>query len=299
MERQRLPWDSIHHEKNCFNFFLLMQSFFSKISNAPILIRLSVFILILLCLWLPIAAPIYYWGTDPNWVSILTMLVLYVEFIILVKWWGKRIYEQPRILKSYGLEFTRQNLQGWLQGLIVGCFSLITLFSVEAALGFLTWDPAPPNFLILILEGFLIALGVSFAEELLFRGWLWDELRRDYSPGIAFWSNTLIFALLHFIKPLSEIIRTWPQFPGLVILGMILLWAKQSYQGRLGLPIGIHGGLVWAYYGINVGQLVQYSSSVPEWITGVDQNPLAGVMGLIWLSLLGFWLYQQISRKKI
>lgn len=299
MERQRLPWDSIHPDKNYFNFFLLMQSFFSKISNAPILIRLSVFILILLCLWLPIAAPIYYWVTDPNWVSILTMLVLYVEFIILVKWWGKRIYEQPRILKSYGLEFTRQNLQGWLQGLIVGCFSLITLFSVEAALGFLTWDPAPPNFLILILEGFLIALGVSFAEELLFRGWLWHELRRDYSPGIAFWSNTLIFALLHFIKPLSEIIHTWPQFPGLVILGMILLWAKQSYQGRLGLPIGIHGGLVWAYYGINVGQLVQYSSSVPEWITGVDQNPLAGVMGLIWLSLLGFWLYQQISRKKI
>jgi LPXTG-motif cell wall-anchored protein len=34
---------------------------------------------------------------------------------------------------------------------------------------------------------------------------------------------------------------------------------------------------------INVGQMVQYSGAVPKWITGVDKNPLAGIMGLVFL----------------
>ncbi|MEQ8960279.1 MAG: CPBP family intramembrane glutamate endopeptidase, partial [Coleofasciculus sp. C2-GNP5-27] len=78
---------------------------------------------------------------------------------------------------------------------------------------------------------------------------------------------------------------TLPGFPGLVLLGLTLVWAKRG-QGRLGLPIGLHAGLVWGYYLINVGQLVQYSGQVSPWITGVDGNPIAGVMGLAFLMVL-------------
>jgi membrane protease YdiL (CAAX protease family) len=141
-----------------------------------------------------------------------------------------------------------------------------------------------------ILEGLASALGIGFAEELLFRGWLLDELQRDYHPRVALWADSTLYALLHYIKPLQEILRTWPGFPGLLLLGLTLVWAKRSRRGRLGLPIGLHAGLVWGYYIINVGQLVQYSGQVPEWITGVDRNPLAGVMGLLFLGVLAFWM---------
>jgi hypothetical protein len=107
--------------------------------------------------------------------------------------------------------------------------------------------------------------------------------------------------VLHFIKPLPEVIRTFPQFPGLVLLGLALVWAKRStrrqlrltgvqHQGRLGLPIGLHAGLVWGYYMIHVGQLARYSGQVPQWLTGIDQNPLAGGAGLVFLMLLAAYM---------
>jgi hypothetical protein len=35
---------------------------------------------------------------------------------------------------------------------------------------------------------------------------------------------------------------------------------------------------------------VKYSNNVSPWITGVDNNPLAGLMGLLFLSVLAFWM---------
>jgi hypothetical protein len=53
--------------------------------------------------------------------------------------------------------------------------------------------------------------------------------------------------------------------------------------------MGLHGGLVWGYYILNVGELVKYSDIVPTWITGIDHNPLAGIMGIFFLSILVLW----------
>jgi len=214
------------------------------------------------------------------------MGLLFGEFLLLLRWWGKKIYRRTQLLKSYGLLGTRQNGLELLKGLSIGLLITLALFTLEALLGWLEFQK--PQILLpqLILEGFASALGIGFAEELVFRGWLWDELQRDYRPQVALWADAIIFAALHFLKPLSEMIRTLPTFPALLLLGLTMVWAKQSSQGRLGLPIGLHAGLVWGYYIINVGQLVQYSDQVSPWITGVDGNPIAGLMGLLFLGLL-------------
>jgi membrane protease YdiL (CAAX protease family) len=261
--------------------------------------RLAIFILVLLLLWLPVAAPIYLLVPDSNLVSILTLLVLYGEFIALVKFWGKQVHREPQIFKRYGLQGSRQNWMEWLAGLGGGLAIALSLFTVEGWLGWLVWQ-SPTVFLPkLILEGWLSAVAIGFAEELLFRGWLLDELERDYRPSITIWATALIFALLHFIKPLAEVLRTFPQFPGLILLGIILVWAKRGSGGRLGLSMGLHGGLVWGYYIINVGQLTKYSGQVPDWLTGVDRNPLAGVMGLLFLSAIAWWMRQRSIKNSI
>ncbi|MFM9160282.1 MAG: lysostaphin resistance A-like protein, partial [Dolichospermum sp.] len=149
----------------------------------------------------------------------------------------------------------------------------------------------------IILEGLLVGFGIGFAEELLFRGWLLDELQRDYKLNIAFWIDAILFAVTHFIKTLEAIIHTLPQFPALVLLGLTQVWGKRWKRGRLGLPIGLHGGLVWGYYIINVGQLTQYSGQVPDWVTGVNNNPLQGVMGILFMAGLAWWTgVQQLKR---
>ncbi|MFM7615831.1 MAG: type II CAAX prenyl endopeptidase Rce1 family protein, partial [Synechococcales cyanobacterium] len=123
---------------------------------------------------------------------------------------------------------------------------------------------------------------------LLFRGWLLDELNRDYDPRLSTAINAILFAVAHFIRPISAIVSTLPQFPALVLLGLTQVWGKHKKRGRLGLPMGLHGGLVWGYYIINVGGLVQPSGVVPDWVTGVNNNPFQGIVGMLGMALLAY-----------
>ncbi|MEP0800499.1 CPBP family intramembrane metalloprotease [Funiculus sociatus GB2-A5] len=269
------------------------------LAQYPAPVRLGLFVLSLLSIWLPLAAPIYIFVKDTNLVTILTMGLLFVEFLLLLRFWGQNVYQQSHLLRSYGLQGTRRNGLELLSGLGVGVIITFSLFWLEGLLGWLVWQSPTVVLPRLIVEGLASALGIGLAEELVFRGWLLDELERDYRPRLVLWADVLIFALLHFLKPPAEILRTLPGFPGLILFGLTLVWAKRGSKGRLGLPIGLHAGMVWGYYIINVGQMVQFSGLVSDWITGVDKNPLAGAMGLMFLGVLAFLMRMRSRSPKI
>lgn len=263
-------------------------------ANYPAPYRLGIFILLLLLLWLPGAIPLYlFFKNDPNLTTIVTMGLLYLEFVGLLFIWNLKVYNDPYWWRQYGLVFSRKNGVEWLNGLTIGLFFTLSLFILESLLGWVDFTQPSETIVRIILEGLLSAMGIGLAEELFFRGWLLEELKRNYLPQTVLWTNALIFAGLHFIKPLPEIIRTFPQFPALVLLGLTLVWAKRSRHNRLGICIGLHGGLVWGYYILNVGKLIEYTGQVSPWITGIDNNPIAGLMGLIFLGMLGFWMRRQ------
>lgn len=265
----------------------------SQVSQYPAYIRIFIFLIILIVLWLPLAIPIYLSiPNDPNLVTILTMGLLYIGFLTLLKFWNQWVVKTPQWLDYYGLEWRKKTGIYYLQGLSVGLIFTFALFLTEAALGWIKLHSSPLFLLRIILEGGLSAAGIGFAEEVFFRGWILKELEKDYSLKLSLWSNAIFFATLHFIKPLSEIQRTFPQFPALVLLGLILVWSKRQKRNNLGISIGIHSGLVWGYYIFNVGKLVTYNDSIHPWILGIDRNPLAGIMGLFFLSLLAFWVHK-------
>jgi uncharacterized protein len=62
------------------------------------------------------------------------------------------------------------------------------------------------------------------------------------------------------------------------------------------MSIGIHAGLVWAYYIFNIGQLLEYRDRVSPWITGIDNNPIAGAMGLLFLGILAGWMRKKAKK---
>ena len=263
---------------------------FTKCSRYPAPARLGIFVITLLLLWLPLAGPIYwFWGAGNN-ISIVTILILYGEFIVLLRLWGQRVHQQTQPLKNHGLVINRKNGLDLFKGIIIGLLSLLCLFLFEGGLGWLNWQ-SPTQFLPkVMLEGLIVALGVGLAEELMFRGWLVDELQWDYGSKASVWLSSTLYALLHFVKPFAEIWRTSPSFPGLLLLGLTLGWTRIVRKGRLGFPIGLHAGLVWGYYVTNVGDLVLYTGQVPVWVTGIDRNPLAGSMGLLFLGLMALGL---------
>ncbi|MGK7950314.1 MAG: lysostaphin resistance A-like protein [Xenococcaceae cyanobacterium] len=269
------------------NFWLYL---ITKLRTASSVVRIISFLTCLILIWLPLAIPIYLlFSQDPNLVTILTMGLLFIEFLLSIQTWGKYIDREANNLGKFGLVWTRKNGIELINGLAIGFCFCLSLFVLEAILGWVEFNT--PSFLLvrIVLEGLLSALGIALAEELFFRGWILEELQRDYPQKTTAWIDAAIFAVAHFIKPLTEVLRTLITFPALFLLGLTLVWAKWKHNNRLGISIGLHGGLVWGYYILNVGQLYKYSDRVPEWVTGIDGNPIAGIMGLSFLSILACW----------
>jgi uncharacterized protein len=255
--------------------------------------RLIFFLVILAIIWIPFAIPIsLFLKTDPNLVTIITMGLLFIFFLLLQKLWGKYIYQQPFVFRQYGLT------NSWLilfQGLAIGFCFCWSLFITEALLGWITISSASDSLGKIVLEGLLSAFGIALLEELVFRGWVLYELEQDYRQNTALWVSSILFAIAHFLKPVAEIIRTFITFPALLLLGLILVWAKRKYRDRLNICIGIHAGLVWGYYILNVGNLITYTGKVPDWITGIDGNPIAGVLGLVFLGVLALLMKSKVT----
>lgn len=219
------------------------------------------------------------------------MALLFIELLFFWRWWGNLIYGEQKIYRRFGLVKSKRNALEFVRGLAIGFCLCLGLFITEALFGWIEVNNPSASSIAIVFEGLLSATGIALAEELLFRGWLLDELQRDYSKQACIWITAIAYAVAHFIKPLKEIIRTAVTFPALVLLGIALILAKYRHGDRLGISIGIHAGLVWAYYIVDVGQLIEYSDRVPVWVTGIDRNPIAGIMGLLFLSALtwGIW----------
>jgi hypothetical protein len=259
----------------------------SSIAYLPVVVRIIIFALFLLFCWTPFLLIIHIGvSKDANLASILAMSIVGIEFLILLKLWSYHVYQISSGFEYYGWEWTPTSCLKALQGLGLGLSFCLGLFFLESILGWLHISPPSFDTYLIAFQGLMSALAVAFFEELFFRGFILCELERNLNKSVALISTSLLFATLHFIKPLSEIIKTLPQFPALILLGMILVWAKRLNCGRLGLSIGIHAGLIWGYYILNVGSLLIYTSNVPQWLTGINHNPLSGLMGLLFLSLL-------------
>jgi uncharacterized protein len=278
----------------------------SYIKNYPAPGRMFSFLLVLVLLWLPGLALIY--GgfiaahqnlEDPgtkNLLSILTMGLLAIEFLAILPWWGRTVYQHPNLYYRYGLVATRENGLLLLKGLAIGVSLALCLFFIQGVFGWLTWQAPTLPIPLLILQGSATALGVGLAEELFFRGWMLDELERDYQPQVSLIADAVLFASLHFLKPIPLMLQSLPQFPGLCLFATVLIVAKRQQRNLLGMSIGLHAGMIWAYYIINVGKMVEYSGRVSDWVTGINGNPLSGLLGLLFLGILAIVLAKFLPR---
>jgi membrane protease YdiL (CAAX protease family) len=244
--------------------------------------------------WVPLAYPLSLaLQRDPNQETIATMGLLAILFIVGQVLWGRWIYDRPNLLADYGLRWQRTNGVHLLQGLALGWWTLILLFGVETLLGLATWTPPQLPLWRLLGEGLLSGLGVGLGEEICFRGWLLGELQQDYGPRRAALWSAIIFMMLHFLKPIQISPRFLFEATGLILLGLVLAWAKQSRGDRLGIAIGLHGSLVSGYYWVQVGEMVTYPRPELAWLTGFGGAPIAGLLGLLGLGGLALWFWRQ------
>jgi membrane protease YdiL (CAAX protease family) len=274
----------------------MSKAWWAKLAAYPPPVRVLLFLLGVVVLWLPLALPLYALARQ-GWLpggDLVPTALLYIVFLLVLPRWEHRVHHEPRPWQGIGFAGRHDLLRGMALGGCTGALSLALLAAIQVGAGWAAVNPDGVRGVALIqvaLIGALAATAVGWSEEVLFRGWLLRELERGWSPQVALGVSSLLFAIAHFIKPLAAILALLPQFIGLLMLGGVLGWARRIplSGGRTGLghAVGLHAGLVWGYYLLEVGNLLTPTGAVPAWVTGLEGNPLAGLLGLALLAGLG------------
>ncbi|MEH2206839.1 MAG: type II CAAX endopeptidase family protein [Nostoc sp.] len=252
------------------------------IENAPPLVIVTAFFVCWIVCWLPVAtvsAILLNWQ-PPKPLQPEQKMPLLVSLYLLAPpiLWGVA-WLTNKSFSDYGFVGNFSTLGFLALGFSLGVLSLAIVFSGQFWLGWCSFEKSNFKLLLpILLPIFLIALLVGGIEELVFRGFLFTELAQDYPLWVAAAISSLIFAFLHLIWEQRE---TAPQLPGLWLMGMVLVLARFATSGNLGLAWGLHAGWVWAIATIDTAELITYTGKIPDWFTGKNKKPLAGLAGII------------------
>lgn len=222
----------------------------------------------------------------PDQVDLIGALMALILLLISLPWRlrnGLGVGESWRFLGLVGPP--GRILSTWLRGTLKAAILLLMVASGLLLAGVARWQGWTGLDGAEILNALALAAGVGFAEELLFRGWLWGELGELLGRRQALFSQAILFGLVH----------PWWRVPGLagagllgglILLGLVLGLQRRADGGALWGAMGLHGGLVCGWFALQAGPLA-LAASGPEWLMGPGgpggANPIGGLIG--WLSL--------------
>ena len=254
------------------------------------LLKIIVFFILWTLIWLALAVPlakITKWHpvkptTKAQKLPILLTLYGVAPFVVWVA-----ASAEGATFADYGLNWQPAFWLSLAWGLSLGVGGVVLVFVLQGWLGWVQWHPQRQRLWeIAPLLG--LGIGVGAIEELVFRGFLINELLQNYPLGVAAAIASLIFALSHLVWEQQQ---TKPQLPGLWLMGMVLVGARWADGGSLALAWGLHAGWVWGLSALDSAELFSYTGKASEWITGLGKQPLAGTAGILCLAGTGVLLW--------
>ena len=224
-----------------------------------------------------------------NELSILGTIITFFLFLIILPSWGRIRWQTNHLWLSIGLDFKNKlsALKIFFSGFIFSFFLLLTfclflfLFGWVDRIEFIKFSE--------LLNAILLIFSIVFAEEIVFRGWLIEEMVLLFGlrKGIIF--QSAIFSIAHFRSDIG-LIALIPFFIGLFLFGLVLTLRRTIDKGSLWGCIGLHGGLVGIWYLFDSGMVI-FSINTPYYLLGPSQymvNPIGSVMGIIILLIIIF-----------
>lgn len=270
------------------NRFLLLQ---------PVWLPTVLFIPLLYALGWLAAVPLTLLGLPTDQLSLTGTVLSFVLFLLVMPRWAALRWSEPRPWAALGISGAKPQEQpapaaALLKGLLIAAGLLMVITSVVLIDGSGNWRGEVDA--TQLTNAVLLCLGVGFAEELIFRSWLWTELQEMIGSRRAALAQASIFSLVHTRFNLG-LGAMGGLLIGLFLLGMVLARQRQSDRGSLWGCIGLHGGLVAGWFLLQNG-LLQLSPNAPPWLVGPgghSPNPLGGLIGI--LSLLILLLIQRTA----
>ena len=284
-----------------------MKNSFKKIKNiflklffsGPKLLSTITFIPFLyVCGWI-LAFPTRLIGLDRESISLIGTIFTFLIFVFSLPIWFQNRWNLKNTWSLLGInkiDTNRKLIYYFLKGLTISSIlvSLIFITIIGTKSGYWVGEIYPNIF----FNGILLMIGVGFAEELIFRGWLLEELKNQFGLKNAIIAQASVFSIVHigFDLPFWQMISI---LTGLFLLGILLALIRLKDRSSLWGCIGLHGGIVGLWFLTNNG-LLEISKDAPKWLVGpgtLNTNPLGGIFGISLLFIFCFFYLQSFKKK--
>jgi len=217
-------------------------------------------------------------GAAPAVAALPALLALLVSLPLRVKnlWKEKQAWISLGVVAPSRKDVFKALLRGFIKAVLLLLVLLIGLFFA----GQIKWQPQISAGL--LLNGIALGVGVGFAEELLFRGWLLGELEfrfasKAWGKSLALVLQALVFSLAHtrFNLPLASLCGL---LGGLTLLGLALGLQRRADAGLIWGAVALHGGLVGGWFVLNQGLIGQQEGNpIGSWLAWIP------LLLLIWV----------------
>ena len=277
-------------------FIKIKKQYLSLFYLSPKLLSTIIFMPFLYIFGWILATPLLLIGLGKVNLSLTGTIFTFLLFVFsLPKWfqirWGiNNTWELLGINKIHrDINWIFYFMKGFILSIILVCLIIIPLIGTQWA----SWlGKISPE---IFINAIILIIGVGFAEELIFRGWLLEELKNQFGLKKAIIAQASIFSIVHigFDLPVWQMTSI---LSGLFLLGILLSIVRLKDKNSLWGCIGLHGGLVGLWFLTNNG-LLDISKDYPKWIFGPG-NPLGGILG-IFIMLVFCFFYLKSYKKRI
>jgi uncharacterized protein len=222
------------------------------------------------------------------WMALIAGIAITVSVIL------ARRFIDRRSIASLGIAPSALGMRDLIVGWFMALFAMGILFVAMRALGWVEIRSAGIVAGSEIFVWFIIFLAVGWYEELLVRGYYFQNLKDGLGKGWAIALTSVLFGFMHITNPNASLIAAL----GITLAGLLFAYAILR-TGSLWLAVGIHAG--WNFSlgnvfglpvsGIDSSSIIQSQLIGPELWTGGYFGPEAGLAVIPTLALLAVMIY--------
>ena len=232
-----------------------------------------------------------------NNLRVIGTIITFVLFLIVLPSWGRVRWKTNHLWVSIGLDCNNKfkALKIFFSGF---AYSFLLLFVYFIFIYLYGWVDKIDHIKISdLLNAILLIVGIVFAEEIVFRGWLMEEMVLLFGLRKGIILQSIIFSLAHYRSDIS-LLALIPFLSGLFLFGLVLTLRRTIDKGSLWGCVGLHGGLVGIWYLIDSGMVV-FSIDTPYLLLGPSinmVNPIGSVVGITILLITIFFQRRLFAR---
>ena len=169
------------------SFFLLKPRFLSTIFFIPILYGIG---------W-AFSQPLLLLNFEKENLSLIGTIFTFLLFLFFLPYWFFIRWNISNTWVLLGINKNKlfKNFVHFSQGILFSLVLIILILLPLLQKNYISWigEFSP----IILLNSILLGLGVGFAEEIIFRGWLLEELKFEYGTKISIALQAIVFSFVH------------------------------------------------------------------------------------------------------